>query len=48
MRSVTVSFTPGSDGGAFDGSSGGFVVAALKAISAALRASVGRRAMAAV
>jgi hypothetical protein len=47
MRSDTISFTPGSEGGAFGGSSAGFgAVTALNAFSAAVRGSyVGRRLM---
>jgi hypothetical protein len=46
MRSDTISFAPGSDGGFAAGCSTGFVVAALKAFSASLRLSrMGPRAM---
>src|SRR5580704_19062100 len=45
MRSDTISFTPGSEGGAFGGPSIGLAVADLKACSAAVSGSVGRRAM---
>ena len=45
MRNVTVSFAPGSAGGAFGGPSTGLVVIALKTFSAAVRVSGGRRAI---
>jgi hypothetical protein len=45
MRSDTISLTPGGTAGLGGNSGGGLVVAALKAFSAAVRASVGRRDM---